>query len=268
MSDGSNNNNTRKDLEDPENLGYGSQESFRKREKSSRKSKKESIRVSSFPLKLQQDIAKMNLDVDQNGELGEQEITLAIDNLITTSKYNRHLKMLVCFLVVFSMLLIACIFGATIAAARLSEQTTIDPMNGIMYAKGTHETMKTEEVKIYAGDANIAAMTNDELDALKDIVLSDGDVKFRINGYARAPAANDDGVSGGVKLLVDSGTITYGPDGYIVDSTGNAQELLRYAYPPDYDDVDDDQQRRKLASSCGDEAPTTSVSSSFNLRSF
>merc|ERR1711957_292136 len=76
---------------------------------------------------------------------------------------------------------------------------------------------KTEDVVIYSNSRNIADMTNDELRLLKEILLTTGDVKFQIKGYARGKDGEE------VKLLVEGGTITYDVEG-IASATGDAKE--------------------------------------------
>jgi len=199
----------------------------------SRKMGKMEIRVSSLPIGLRQSVATLKLDLDGDGALDEEEIVMAVSNLATTTKDNKGLKKLVWTLCVFSVLLIACVFGASIAAARLAKDTEVDPSNGIMYAKGgNHEVLKTEDVIIYSNTTNIADMSNAELNLLKVILLSGGDVKFQIKGYARSVSMDTDTDTNDdqqVKLLVEGGTITYDNAG-IASATGDAQELLEFAY--------------------------------------
>jgi len=246
-----------------DDLEYGKASSFKKREKNrSNTGSKASIRVSAFPMNLQKEITKMRLDVDEDGELDASEIVAAIDNLASTNKDNMNLKKLLCGMLVFSLLLVGCVFGATIAAARLSKETTIDLSSGIVYAKGTHETMKTESVAFVTEDANIGTMTNDQLNSLKEISISeDGNVKFTVKGYARRRAISADGIEEGIKLLIDGGgTITYDSTGSIIDATGYAKELLEYAYPPEDGEYDTattgDDDRRHLADVCAGESTT------------
>jgi hypothetical protein len=189
---------------------------------------KMSIRISSLPPDLRRSVDELNLDVNGDGALDSEEIVMAVGNLATKSKDNIGLKKIIYGLCVFSVLLVGCVFGATIAAARLAKDTQVDQSNGIMYAKGSHETMKTEDVMIYSNTTNIVDMSNDDLNYLKVILLTGGDVKFQIKGYARSmdTDTNDDPQ---VKLLVEGGTITYDNAG-IASATGDAQELLEFAY--------------------------------------
>jgi hypothetical protein len=187
-----------------------------------------SIKISELPRGLRDCVDQLNLDVNGDGELDSEEIVLAVDKLASKSRDNGGLKKIIYGLCIFAVLLVGCIFGATIAAARLAKDTEVDSASGIMYAKGSHETMKTEDVMIYSSATNIIDMSNEELNVLKVILLTDGDVKFQIKGYARSMNTdNDDDQQ--VKLLVEGGTITYDNAG-IASATGDAQELLEFAY--------------------------------------
>ncbi|OEU18068.1 hypothetical protein FRACYDRAFT_238501 [Fragilariopsis cylindrus CCMP1102] len=191
------------------------------------------IDISKLPRELRECIDEFNLDVNRDGELDSGEIILAVDKLASKSKDNNGLKKIIyglCGLCLFAVLSAGCIFGATIAAARLAKDTEVDSASGIMYAKGSHKTMKTEDVMIYSSATNtIIDMSNDELNVLKVILLTDGNVKFQIKGYARSMNTDNDDDDQRVKLLVEGGTITYDNAG-IVSATGDAQELLEFAY--------------------------------------
>jgi hypothetical protein len=204
-----------------------------------------SIKISELPLGLQECVDELNLDVNGDGELDSEEIALAVGKLGSKSRDNGGLKKIIYGLCIFAVLLVGCIFGATIAAARLAKDTEVDPDSGIMYAKGGHETtMKTEDVVIYSDTRNIIDMSNEELNDLKLILLTDGDVKFQIKGYARSMNTdNDDDQQ--VKLLVEGGTITYDNAG-ITSATGDAQELLEFAYGVNTNTTD----RRFLQAKC------------------
>jgi len=193
-----------------------------------------SIRISSLPINMRKSVEELKLDVNGDGALDTEEIIMAVDNLAAKVKDNASLKKIIWILCGFGILLIGCVFGATIAAARLSKDTEVDATTGIMYAKGSehHQTMKTEDVVIYSNSRKIAEMTNDELRLIKEIILTTGDVKFQIKGYARSKDAEE------VKLLVQGGTITYDLEG-IASATGDAEELLDFAYYGD--DVEEEE---------------------------
>merc|ERR1739848_387995 len=78
-------------------------------------------------------------------------------------------------------------------------------------------------------------MSSRELIGLRDLVLLDGNVHFRINGFTKAPSQDK------VTLLVEGGTVTFGEDG-IVDATGSVIDSF-YAV---LGSGDDDDSQRKL----------------------
>ena len=210
------------------------------------------IHVSMLPYSVQQRVQEMKLDVDEDGKLDSGVIGMALDQLSTLTKCNTDLKRMVRFLLFFALLLTGCVFGATIAAARLAKKKTIDASSGIMYAKGSCNTIKTEDVNLNMENSNIALMTNDELDNLKQILLMEGDVKFQIKGYARAPNGLE-----AVKLLVEGGTITYDSTGLIADATGDAKELLEFAFPELTTTTNTTTDRYLAGSACGSTTTTT-----------
>lgn len=256
------------------NYGYGVTEvpSFPKKPSP----KSHSLRLSSLPESLRASVVKMNLDKSGDGELNEEEIVNVVDTLASTTKVNKTLKLVVGGLCVFAVLLVGCVFGATIAAARLTKQTDIDPITGIMYSKDASNnhshltTMKTEDVVIYADKTKIIDMTNDQLKNLKEILMTNGDIKFQIKGYARGQGNNSIG------LLVEGGTIVYDLEGFS-SATGDAKVLLDLAYGTQEDEVglrrylsssdegectdatestlDADTGERRLSSTCDDQSP-------------
>jgi len=98
-------------------------------------SEKTFIRVSALPKELQS--AAQQLDIDGDGALDTREVGAAIVDLKQTKKDNRGLKKTVAVFVVSSVILIVCIFAATITAARLSTDTNVSSDNGFAYVKGS-----------------------------------------------------------------------------------------------------------------------------------
>jgi len=149
-----------------------------------------------------------------------------------------------------SVLLIACIFGATITAARLSKDVNVDPINGFSYVKGSAtEVMKTEDAVIYSNSMGVAEMPNGNLITLKEVILADGDVRFVVKGHAR------DMLTDNVLLLVEGGTLTYDSHG-IIDASGDARTLLEAAFGSDAFDgeyEDHSEGRRRLHGGCSSE---------------
>jgi len=184
-----------------------------------------SILISSLSHNLRKSVRDLQLDVDGDGKLDTDEILSAVKHLTTQTKTHSSLRKIVCALCTFLLLLVVCVFASTITAARLAIDTEVDPMSGIMYAKGgAHNVMKTEAVAIYSNSTTVAQMTNADLDILKAILPGTGGVKFQVKGYARKMGSEDE-----VRVLVEGGTITYDSQG-IKDATGNAKVLLTFAY--------------------------------------
>lgn len=183
------------------------------------------IRVSALPDHIRK--SAMKLDVDCDGALGVGEVAAAIDDLSQTKSANRNLRKAIAAFVVVCLLLIACIFGASITAARLSNELSIDPEDGFAYVKGSDsEVMKTSDALIFQDDVSITEMENEDLELLREIILSDGDLRFVIKGHARDELFNH------VVLLVEGGTLTYDIEG-IVDATGTARILLETTFGSD-----------------------------------
>merc|ERR1712194_612950 len=161
-------------------------------------------------------------DANGDGQLDTGEIIMAVEHLAAKTKANTSLKKIVYVLCGFSVVLVAALFGASIAAARLAKDTSIDPVAGIMYAKDSDSIMKTEEAK-FRRSMNFALLSNQELDNLIDFRLTGGDVKFQVKGYARN-TGDDAAAVKEVMLLVEGGTITYDPERLLTFAYGNITE--------------------------------------------
>jgi hypothetical protein len=229
------------------------------------------FRVSSLPADLRESVAKMNLDKNGDGELDAVEIGLVVESLTSTTKVNKFLKYIVGGLCIFAMLLVACVFGATIVAARLTKDTDVDSLTGIMYARqhggsggvsSTPTTMKTADVMFYSDDsssATIMEMTNSQLKSLKEILFGDDQVKFQVKGYARS---KDNTYT---TVLVEGGTIIYDING-IASATGDAKILLDSAFGEQQehegsDDVDVRGRGRRYLALCMSSTASGSTSS-------
>jgi len=202
---------------------------------SSQKARRSGIDVNDLPYNLKKVVSELKLDTDGNGRLDTKEIVMAVEHLVARTKANASLKKIVMLLCVFSVFLVAALFGASIAAARLAKDTEMDPITGVMYAKGdAHSIMKTKEA-IFIHQENIALMTNDELNGLKAIIMTSGDVKFQVKGYSRSGTTGstgmnmNDGNNNQVMVVVEGGTITYDSQG-IMDASGDAERLLTFTY--------------------------------------
>jgi len=195
------------------------------------------IRIADLSHTLRQSVQELQLDVDGDGQLDTDEILSAVKHLTTQTKTHASLRKIVGALCAFLLLLVVCVFASTLTAARLVKDTTLDPISGIMYAKGgnAHKIMKTEAVAIYSNSTTtLSQMNNADLDLLKAILPGTGDMKFQVKGYARKADSEEE-----VQILVEGGgTITYDRKG-ITAATGNAKVLLAFAYGGDGDVLDD-----------------------------
>lgn len=158
-------------------------------------------------------------------------------------KNNEMLRMVVVGLGVVSSMLVGCIIS--IVASRSfhaattptaidvlgnAAMTDIDVHTGIAYAAGLeHPVLKTEDVIFYSDNMDIAAMTNDELKVLKEILLDDDNLKFVVKGFGRDAINYNEEV---VHVIVEGGTLTWDSTG-IVDASGDVVNMvLDSAFPP------------------------------------
>jgi len=185
------------------------------------------------------------------------------------TKKSKTLTVIVVSLCAVVGLLIGGVSGASIAIAHLTtnnQLTEVDALTGIMYSKESDNdhshltTMKTEDVVIYSDTTNIIDMSNEELKTLKEIILTDGDVKFQIKGYARGKDNTQIG------LLVQGGTIIYDTEG-LASATGDARILLDLAYGVQ-EDEDGIELRRYLAHGCSNSDTQVGQGASNENRSF
>jgi len=182
----------------------------------------EDISISKLPFKIRE--AAKGFDDDGDGLLDADEIAHVIGDLTEKTKKNRLLQKVVAAFVVATFLLIGCIFGASVTAARLAQEISVDHKNGFAYVKGSStDVMKTAQVLIQK-TTSIGEMTGKELVDIQEIIFKGGDLRFVIKGHSRN-AENDT-----VILLVEGGSITFDANG-IVNATGYANILLLNAFP-------------------------------------
>jgi len=193
--------------------------------------------------------------------------TVSTDRIGDTN--NNVLRFTVFGLGFLSSLLIGYILGVTITASGLSSSSSsnglllgnadIDPHTGIAYAHDglEHPVLKTQDAILYKSDTNYVAWSNDELKVLKEILLDRGNVKFIVKGFGRgfiSAAQNKNKPI--VNIIVEGGTLTWDESG-IVDSTGEAVNMiLDSAFPQqlDYDVTKDGRHQRRLPTAC--DSPT------------
>jgi len=215
---------------------------------------KRGIRLSEMTPELQDRVEKLGIDQDGDGKITMEEMETLIARYLDTKKDNKFLRHLVTVLVIFSILLTGCVFGASITAARLSKDTAVDPVNGIMYAKGSETPIQTEAVAIRNDGVIVNDMNTKELDALNEISLDNGSMKFQVKGYAKSVEKNQ------VALLVEGGSLIYGQEG-LVAATGMAETMFNLVYPDDTVSVEEGV-RRTLRVLNDDDKKTSIVSGS------
>lgn len=217
------------------------------------------IRVSALPSHTQASADK--LDVNRDGALGPEDVGVAIQNMEDNKRTNRNLKKIIAVFVFLTVLLIGCIFAASITAASLLKDIRVASDNGFAYVKGSNEVMKTSEALITTQGTAVGLFSDDELLRLSQLVLKDGGLKFKVNGFSRGDETYNIETSDTVMLQVEGGTITYDNIG-IIDATGSALDLLEHSFGP-FGAADIDGRRRFSCSeqnveAC--EAPPVSVS--------
>lgn len=144
---------------------------------------------------------------------------------------------------VLCSVLIACIFAASITAARQAQDINVSQEDGFAYIKGSNfDVMKTSEAMIFEEGVAIGKMDNEQLRNIKEMILKNGDLRFVVKGHAR------DELNDSVLLLVEGGTIAYDTNG-IVGSTGNTKILLEATF---YSDalVEGSEGQRRLWTAC------------------
>lgn len=202
------------------------------------------IRISSLPSQIR--ASAMMVDSDNDGALNHGDMKLALHHLDSREKENRNLKVIIVGFCFLTVLLVACIFGASVAAVRLSQEVSINPSNGFAYVKGTEETeiMKTEEAIVWT-TGGVLELSIDELNKLTELIMADGDVRFKVKGSARDVSTDT------VIVLVEGGTITFGAEG-LNDASGYAKTLLESVLGEGAFEYasGDDERRRSLLGGC------------------
>jgi len=204
--------------------------------------KKASIRVSALPHHIR--ASALKLDADCDGALDADDIANAITDLGKKERSNHNLKKSIAVILFFCALLIASVFGASITAASLAKDITVDPANGFAYVRGSHtDVMKTSQAVVFKQGAMVGDMSDEELLDLKIITLKEGAIRFDIAGFARNEL--DDTVI----LLTVGGSLTYNFEG-IVSSTGQARFLLETVFGDEVH-VEGSEGQRTLWCTCG-----------------
>lgn len=184
---------------------------------------KASFRISMMPGNIDPALIK-ELDKDNDGEIDVNEFAQALDVLRNERKTNRKLSRVVMVLVVCGLLLIASIFGVSIAAAYYAKDTKIYA-GGILLDKENDSIVQTAEAVGYMDQdtaGSLVDMTTDRIQSIKTISLFDGKLSFAVKGSSKSPSGDQ------LMLLVEGGTITFDSDGF-QKATGDALVLFEHA---------------------------------------
>jgi len=177
---------------------------------------------------VQQAAEELQLDEDGDGKINNKELENLIQKLLASTKDNKSLRHVVTVLVIFAFLLTGCVFGASITAARLAQDTSINPTTGMMYAKGSDNTpIQTEPLTVRQSEVLIHTLLPEELDVLQEISLDEGAIKFQVTGYAQSRDKKQVTL-----IMIDGGLLVYSEEG-LVSATGMADTILTAVYLPE-----------------------------------
>jgi len=198
-----------------------------------------SIKITSLPKEIQS--IALGLDKNNDGDLSLGELAFAIDDLENKRRSNKNLKRTIAGFLVLVVAMIACIFAASLTAARLSKDFNVNSNSGLAIVKGPAEpvVMKTHSAIFYNDKVSIGELSNEDLGNLKEVILKGGDLKVIVKGYSRDPFDEEQKVI----ILVEGGTMTYDNAG-IVAATGNAKMALEALYGTDI--FEEDGRTRRL----------------------
>lgn len=195
------------------------------------------IRIDDIPEPIRTEALK--LDKNADGDLSLGELATAIDSLYRNRRQNQGLRKTVVAFVVLTFVLIAGIFGATIAGAILSKDFVVNA-DGYAMAKNSNTLMQTTEAIYFERDVNVGQMTNEQLAHLEYITINKGNLKYYVKGHAR------DRLLDRVLILVEGGSITY-DERSIVDATGDARLMLENSMGlEEFEMYPEDRRSRKL----------------------
>jgi len=187
------------------------------------------IRIADLPEDVQAVIKKLKLDKDGDGMLDADELGVAFKDYRGTKKDNKNLRYSVVGLVLISILLVCSVFGASITATRLSKDTSVDPVSGIMYTKGSNSPIQTAPAVFKAKDINLHTVSIDYVSAMKTVEFNDGNVSFDVKGYAR--------IINETILLVEGGSLIFDISG-LKNFTGDVPTRLFLSIDEDSNSVD------------------------------
>jgi hypothetical protein len=144
------------------------------------------FRISQLPNGLRESAKQLvkELDTDGDGAIDAHEFAAAVTSLTKERSKNRNLVKVLVLLSVGALALIGSMFGVSIAAARLAKDTETGAL-GILQDKVTGSVVKTGEALI-KDSTSVLDMATSQLQAMKKLVLMDGEVQFETKGFARS----------------------------------------------------------------------------------
>mmetsp|Transcript_18976 Transcript_18976/g.22808 ORF Transcript_18976/g.22808 Transcript_18976/m.22808 type:complete len:230 (+) Transcript_18976:221-910(+) len=184
------------------------------------------IRLSDFPDAYKSSVRNLvgQFDVNGDGCIDAEELSLAVEALKNSRQKNNHLTKIVVGLTIASFLLIGSIFGVSVAAARLAKDTKIDDDSGFLFTKDKHSVVKTGEAVTWSTPVNLVDMDNEDLVRIKYLSWKSANaVHFHVKGYARSSSGEK------VIFLVEGGTLTFQDTLGLSNATGDARVLLETA---------------------------------------
>jgi len=212
-------------------------------------SNRASILMSAFPDHIKNTVMAMDLDRDNDGELSIGEFVAAFDDLEKKRRSNKNLTRTVIGMVIAMILLIICIFAASLTAARLSKNFVVNPITGFASVPGAESSavMKTTQALYTIDNVTIGELSTSDLGNLEELVLNSGDLKFIVKGYSRDPFGDK------TIIFVEGGSIVYDPSG-IIEAFGNAKIALQATFGMDA--FEDEGSGRFLSSQQENKFPT------------
>lgn len=177
------------------------------------------IRISQLPVNMNASAKELvkNLDVDGDGVIDLHEFAAAVTSLKNERNNAKFLTKVIFGLIGFVFCLVSAVFGVSIAAARIAQDTTIDPATGFVTAKDGNAVMKTSPALTTKKGVSIHNIPKDEMEGVKKIVLHDGAISFHVKGFSKGENAT--------VVLVEGGTLTFGNEG-LIDTTGDDLAIL------------------------------------------
>eukprot|EP00548_Thalassiothrix_antarctica_P018147 CAMPEP_0194181396 /NCGR_PEP_ID=MMETSP0154-20130528/20092_1 /TAXON_ID=1049557 /ORGANISM="Thalassiothrix antarctica, Strain L6-D1" /LENGTH=220 /DNA_ID=CAMNT_0038897349 /DNA_START=35 /DNA_END=697 /DNA_ORIENTATION=+ len=178
-------------------------------------SSSDNSKISSLPAGVRDTSVIQRLDPENTGTV---DVNKAMQTLVTSHEKNKSLSKILMGLGFCVVLLIASIFGVSVAAAYLAKESAVDPETGYMYTKGSsHKLVSTGEAALFKS-FEPSSLTGKDLVQLKTLYFNDYDVSFSVKGYSRSSS------DGRLIFLVEGGTIEFLGDEIHV--TGNAEILF------------------------------------------